>query len=170
VVTSLTADGEGFLKTVPDILVLSSIAGGVDGKLRNGTGIPGGGSGFGRSSDCDGGRLACRKRGSSHDGGSKEHQRCKASHCLRRFSSGCGDGRLDLTAAKMRTGVCPEWLDEDFCRRLDSFLYNKSKPVYSLVNWSHRSRPSFINAETSWCTPRSYIRTSSTTTEVTMSA
>ena len=76
----MTADGEGLLKTVSDILMLSGIAGGVDRKLRNGTRIPGSGSGFGRSSDRDRGRLANRKRGSSHDCGSKEDQRCETSH------------------------------------------------------------------------------------------
>jgi hypothetical protein len=56
VVTSLTADGDCLLKTVSDVLVLSGIAGSVDGKLGNGTNIPGGGNGFG------GRRLASGKR------------------------------------------------------------------------------------------------------------
>ena len=72
-VTSLAADRECLLKTVSDVLVLSGIAGSVDGKLRNGTSIPGGGNGSGRSSDRDGGRLANRKRGSSYNCGPKEH-------------------------------------------------------------------------------------------------
>lgn len=82
VVASLTTDGESLVKAVPDVLVLSSIAGSVDGVLVNRTGVPSGeGSSRRVSSDGDGSSLAGNERGGRDSRSSKEHERCEASHC-----------------------------------------------------------------------------------------
>lgn len=81
-VAGLTADGESLVKTVPDVLVLSSVARSVDGVLVDRAGVPsGGGSSRRVSSDGDGSSLASNERGGRDSHSSKKHKRCEASHC-----------------------------------------------------------------------------------------
>lgn len=86
-VAGLPAESDGLVKTVSDILVLSSIAGGVDGILVNRSSVPGAASSSGRvSSDSDGGGLAGNKRRGRDSHRSEEHKRCEASHCGEQWS------------------------------------------------------------------------------------
>lgn len=82
VVASLTADGNGLVKTVPDVGMLGRVAGRVNRVVVDGTSIPGGsGRGHSGSGDGDGSSLTRNKRGGRDSRSSSEQKRGEASHC-----------------------------------------------------------------------------------------
>ena len=82
VVAGLTAESDRLVKSVPDVLVLSDIAGGVNGVLVNRSGVPSAASSScSVSSDSDGGSLTGDNGRGRDSCSSEEHKRCEAGHC-----------------------------------------------------------------------------------------